>query len=125
MDSYDPDIAPDPAAWLGLDETERISLVVGHHQQAGEPPERVLMHASIHTVIGNQLAERYEPAVSALARLLAEGLGRHQAIHAIGAVLAEQLWGVAQGAESAPGAAYERELRLLSARRWRERYGGD
>ncbi len=124
MDSYDPDIAPDPAAWLALAEPDRLGLVSDYHVQHGEPPERVVMHASIHAVVENQLAERYEPAVSALARLRAEGLGRHDAIHAIGSVLAEQMWGVVRGSQPDPADAYERELRLLTAKRWRERYGG-
>lgn len=121
MDTYDPDTAPDPKVWLELDEGERLLLVSDYHEQAGEELPNVQMHAAIHVVVENQLAEAYLPAVEALARLRRDGLSRHDAVHAIGSVVAEHLWTQTQG--GGPGMVYEQALRTLTAQSWRERYG--
>jgi hypothetical protein len=125
MDTYDPDTAPDPKIWLELDEGERLLLVSDYHEQAGEELPNAQLHAAIHVVVENQLAETYLPAVEALARLLREGLSRHDAVHAIGSVLAEQIWTQTQGGGTADGPhmVYEQELRTLTAQSWRECYG--
>lgn len=125
MDTYDPDTAPDSGAWLELDEGERLSLVGGYHDRAGVELPNVQIHAVIHVIVENQLAEAYRPAVEALARLMNEGLSRHDAVHAIGSVLTERIWTELQGDGTAavPGATYEQELRTLTADGWRERYG--
>ncbi|MCK7583305.1 MAG: hypothetical protein MZV65_52340 [Chromatiales bacterium] len=70
------------------------------------------------------LAERYAPAVEALDRLMRDGLGRHEGVHAIGAVLSELIWshGRGYGSAGSGGADYEQELSVLTAERWRERY---
>ena len=74
--------------------------------------------------VENQLAEAHLPAVEALARLRRDGLSRHEAVHAIGSVLAEHLWTQTQGGSVAvPAVVYEQELRVLPAQSWRERYG--
>ena len=122
---YDPEIAPQPQAWLALPEAERLGLVAAYHRQAGERGERITLHAAIHTVVENQLAEGYAPAVDALARLRAEGLDRHNAIHAIGAVLAEFMYSGLQGTSTDLAADYDRELALLTVQRWHERYGSE
>jgi hypothetical protein len=125
MDTYDPDIAPDPRAWLELDEGERLLLVGDYHEQAGDELPNVQIHAAIHVVVENQLAEAYLPAVEALERLMREGLNRHDSVHAIGSVLTEQIWTQTQGdgTPAFPSTTYEQELRALTADRWRERYG--
>ena len=121
METYGPDIAPDPKSWLELSETERLLLVGDYHEQAGDELPNAQIHAAIHVVVENQLAEDYVPAVEALVRLRREGLNRHDAVHAIGSVLAEHLWTRTQG--SGPDRVYEQELRTLTAQSWRERYG--
>lgn len=125
MDTYDPDTAPDPKTWLELSETERLLLVGDYHDQAEDELPNVQIHAAIHVVVENQLAEAYLPAVEALARLMREGLSRHDAVHAIGSVLAEQIWTQTRGGGSVavPAMVYEQELRTLTAQSWRERYG--
>ena len=117
MEIYDPDIAPDPKSWLELSETERLLLVGDYHEQSEEELPNAQIHAAIHVVVENQLAEAYAPAVEALARLRREGLNRHDAVHAIGSVLAEQIWTQARGGGSVavPAMFYEQELRTLIA----------
>lgn len=124
MESYDPDNVPDPKTWLELDEGERILLVTDYHEQAREELPNAQLHAVIHVIVENQLAEVYLPAVEALARLRRDGLSRHDAVHAIGAVLTEHFWVQAQGDNAvAPGLAYEEGLRTLTAQSWYDQYG--
>jgi hypothetical protein len=42
--------------------------------------------------VENQIAEGHESVVGAMARLTCAGLSRHDALHAIGSVLAEHLF---------------------------------
>lgn len=123
MESYDPDSVPDPKTRLELDEGERILLVADYHEQAGEGLPNAQLHA-VHVIVENQLAEAYQPAVEALARLPHDGLTRHDAVHAIGAVLTERFWAQTQGDSAvAPGLVYEEALRTLTARSWYDQFG--
>jgi hypothetical protein len=95
MDLYDAEVAPDPDRWLALDEGERIVLVELYHRQARVPLPKLArtLHAATHVVVENQLAERDDAVTRALSRLMKQGLSRHEAIHAIGAVVAEEIYG--------------------------------
>ena len=84
---YDPEAAPEPGMWLALDETQRIELVSAYHRRLGAKLPNTHLHAAIHAIVENQLAQEVEITKDALARLRAEGLDRHEAIHAIGSVL--------------------------------------
>lgn len=53
---YNPEIAPIPAAWLALDESERIELCIAFHKKTKEKPPNLKLHAIIHAVVENQLA---------------------------------------------------------------------
>lgn len=129
METYDPENAPDPKAWLGLDEGERLLRVGDYHDEfdneLGDDFSRARLHATIHVVVENQLAEGYAPAKDALARLMREGLCRHDAVHAIGSLVAEQIWAQTQGGGTATETlgSYQQELRTLTVQSWRERYG--
>jgi hypothetical protein len=128
MKRYDPDHAPDPVEWLGLGEQEREVLVNDFHRHAKPssahgkrseaPNERG--HASIHVVVENQLAEGLPTVVAALERLMREGLGRHNAIHAIGTALAAELHRVMTTKTPFDQAGYDAGLAELSAKRFRE-----
>ena len=119
---YDPHKTPDAKAWLALDEGERIELIAEYHRQTGVELPNAQLHAAIHTVVENQLAEGLEVAREALARLRAEGLDRHDAIHAIGSVAAEHMWMLLREKPKAPdpNALYAQALRSLTARSWME-----
>ncbi|HZM44172.1 MAG TPA: hypothetical protein VFC14_05020 [Burkholderiales bacterium] len=94
MELHSPEHAPSPEVWLGLDEGERILLVEWYHRDARIPLPRSTrrLHAAIHAVVENQLALNDEPVVRALARLTKEGLSRHDAVHAIGSVVAGEIF---------------------------------
>ncbi len=122
MKRYDPAHAPDPAAWLELDESERARLVEQYHRHAGERLPNVAIHATIHAVVETQIAGGEPPAVRlAMARLEVEGLDRHEAIHAVGSVLIGHLHALMHGKAPAgdPNAAYAADLERLGAENWR------
>ena len=92
LPDYDPLVEPDPDDWLAIDEQQRIDAVERYHQHEGIELDRPEVHAAMHAVVENQIAERDPLPVSAtLLRLIAEGLDRHEAIHAIASVFAYHL----------------------------------
>lgn len=91
---YDPD-EPPPPDWAELDEMEQHAIVEAAHEPlpAWHPPlPNPRLHAILHCIVENQLLsdEMPEPR-AALERLLAAGATRHEAIHAVGAVVTEEI----------------------------------
>jgi hypothetical protein len=122
MDSYDPDTPRHSADWLQTDEGERIELVSSYHRRKKVNLPNAQLHAVIHVVVENQLALGEEVVAETLARLQREGLSRHDALHAIGSVLAADLYELMQESSEATGDAYRRyldRLRKLTAKHWR------
>jgi hypothetical protein len=121
VNQYDPDRAPNAEQWLALDEQERIRLAEEHHRRARTKLPNLKVHALFHAVVENQLAENLEPAVRAMARLTAEGLTRHEALHAIASVVAELLYALSNGKVDAGDAqaTYNAAVERLTARNWR------
>lgn len=125
---YQPRMAPDATRWLAADDGEKHLAVIRYHRRAriALPNERI--HAVIHTVVENQAAMGDEtPVAEAIRRLRSEGLSRHDAIHAVGSVLAGHMWQLLQhekpGAED-PNTAYFEEVRTLTAQKWFDEYAG-
>jgi Domain of unknown function (DUF1841) len=119
---YDPLEAPDPEGWLELDEQERIDLVRDYHRRAGISLPNETMHATLHAIVEAQIALGDEtPAGRVAQRLIGEGLDRHDAIHAIGMVLAEHIFDVLKSTRSGkdPNAPYFAALERLTAQDWR------
>ena len=124
MDSYDPETSPSSADWLRTDEGERIDLALSYHRRKKIRLPNPRLHAVIHVVVENQLALGEEIVVETLARLQREGLSRHDALHAIGSVLAADLYTVMQENSEATGDVYRRyleRLQKLTAKDWRAR----
>ena len=122
MQHYDPLEAPDPEEWLELDEHERIELVRDYHRRARIHLPNEKLHATLHAIVEAQIALGDEtPAGRIAQRLIGEGLDRHDAIHAIGMVLAEHLYDVLKTAKSDmdPNAPYFAALERLTAEDWR------
>jgi hypothetical protein len=121
--SYNPENAPVGSEWLELDEDERLLLVEQYHRDARiHLPKRARrLHASIHTIVENQLALNDEPVVKVLGRLMREGLSRHDAIHAIGSLVSEQIYGILKQNETpeASNARYYAAIEKLTAAAWR------
>jgi hypothetical protein len=120
MQRYDPLVAPDPAEWLALDEQERISLVKNYHRRARIKLPNEDLHAVIHAMVENQIALGTLPVERGRQRLIADGLDRHDAIHAIGSVLAEFMFNLMQSTGSVdPNKPYYDALERLTAEDWR------
>jgi hypothetical protein len=120
---YDPDVPPSASQWLALDEAARMAVVEQSHD-ASMP--NVHLHAAIHAAVETQIAKNLPSVVDAAARLRAQGLDRHDTIHAIGAVLAGHMWEMLRADTSAgddPNVAYFAALDQLSAESWRRDYG--
>ena len=122
MNRYEPSKAPDPAGWLALDEQERVVLVEEFHRRARVDLPNVKLHATMHVVVENQLALNDEPVVRGLARLIKEGLTRHDAIHAIGSVVAEQIYDLLKLGDTpeTSRARYYAAIERLTAAEWRD-----
>jgi len=122
MDSYDPDAPLIGSDWLNLDEGERIELVSSYHRRTKTRLPNSQLHAVIHVIIENQLALEEEAVVKTLTRLQSDGLSRHDALHAIGSVLAEDLYELMRegsASESQVRARYFARLEKLRAQDWR------
>jgi hypothetical protein len=119
---YDPLVAPDPDEWLALDEQERIEAVTDFHRRARIRVPNAKVHAVIHVVVENQIAEGDGlPVRRTLERLMGEDLDRHEAIHAIGMVLIGHMNDLmkAGDVEGDPNLPYYVELERLTAAEWR------
>jgi hypothetical protein len=118
---YDPEKPPDPNSWLELDEAEQLDAVLRYHKKIRFKAGSVKMHAVVHTAIETQLAEGHQAACDALERLLSDRLDRHEALHAVGAIFAEQLHAVLKNRRDFDNEEYERGLSELTVASWRER----
>ena len=100
--NYQPDKSPEPDKWLALDEAERVALIQAYHRRTRVKIPNPQIHATIHLIVENQLAEGLEVVRETLDRLRAEGLDRHEAIHAIGWVPIQHLSNLMQATEPTP-----------------------
>ena len=122
---YDPATAPDPEKWLALEDTQRLDLVSAYHRRMRVKLPKAHLHAAVHVIVESQLAEGFNLAKDALNRLRAEGLDRHEAIHAIGSVLIGHVRDLMREGATTPDSngPYVQALRMLTARDWREEFG--
>jgi hypothetical protein len=125
MTTYDPEKDLQVDEWLAMDEAERVDAVEAYHQRQRIRLPNARLHAATHAVVENQIALGEGAVLETLARLRSEGLTRHEAVHAIGSVVVDQIFDALKGdpgAQSDPGASYLDRVRRLSADEWR-RYG--
>jgi hypothetical protein len=128
MEHYDPDESIDPEEWAAIDEGERQYLVELYHRQKRIRMPNLPLHATIHVVVENQVAMGSEiPVQSALARLMVEGLTRHDAIHAIGSVLAGHMFDLMKGNVDGQdvNVDYYQQLEELTAEGWLNSFGDE
>jgi hypothetical protein len=124
MKRYDPLAPPDPQEWLALDELDRISLIEDYHRRAQVRLPNRRVHAIIHAIIENQAALADEtPVRRTLERLMAEGLDRHDAVHAVGLILTDFFHDVMTGAAPTdvdPNPEYFAAVERVTAAGWRQ-----
>ena len=116
---YDPEVAPDRDRWLASSEEDRFAAVRRHHKKARHEAGNPRLHVAIHVAVENQLAELHPAATEAMHRLVAEGLRRHEALHAIGFVLAEEMFEILKSKRPHDPEVYSRRLQELTAAAWR------
>lgn len=127
MKRYDPEVPPDAAAWLALDEQHRIDLTESYHRTLREKVPKLKAHATIHAIVENQIAEGVEPVVRAMGRLMGQGLSRHEALHVVGTVLAEHIYDVMNSRNAPPSGTsledrYEAAVERITAQEWRRKH---
>lgn len=124
LTKYDPDRAPDPERWLAQNEMELIDIVQRYHRREGIalPNERV--HASLHVMVENQAAHGDgTPVREAIDRLMGEGFSRHDAIHAVGAVLSKHMHRAMEASRPVSREAYFADVRAVTRESWLAEYG--
>lgn len=122
MKRYNPLQAPDSEEWQELDESERINLVEDYHRESGDevPEGSEMIHATIHVMVENQFVLDDQPVFAVVTKLIRQGLDRHEAIHAVGAVLSEYIFDMQSGnGETWNQKTYNKRLQKLTAKRWR------
>ncbi len=86
--------------------------------------EALRAHLIIHEMVEGQLAQRDPPAIGeVLHRLLAGGLSRHEAIHAIGTIVARQAYQMMKEGSDLDRVSYLRELQTLSVESFKKSLG--
>ncbi len=111
---YDVTAPPSAEEWLAMDEAERIHAVEEAHRRTRSPAgQNPTVHATIHVIVENQLAEGYHPAVAAYARFRAAGIDRHVTVHALASVVTQQMMAVAEQQETYDEAAAKRDFDAL------------
>ncbi len=122
--SYNPEIAPSPADWLGMPEHERVRIVstfhMVHRLKAGDTKG----HAAMHVIVEHQIAMGFGPTVRAMARLQAQGLSRHDSLHAVGSVVCSHMFEAMRKPANADSGALQSEINAaierLDAGSWRK-----
>ena len=90
---YDPNKTPNPEQWLATDEAVKTHLVEQYQRKKKIRLPNARIHAVLHAVVENQVAMGDEiPVRATLLRLMREGLNRHDAVHAVGTVLANHIF---------------------------------
>lgn len=91
---YDAD-EPLPANWLTRPDEARLKQVLAYHRRTlppGKRPPNEESHARLHVLVEDMNAAHEPAAVSrAMERLLADGLKRHDAVHAVAFLLTRHL----------------------------------
>jgi uncharacterized protein YoaH (UPF0181 family) len=124
LTEYDPDQAPDPERWLAQNEMELMELVQGYHRREQIPLPNERVHAGYHVMVENQVAHGDRtPVRDAVDRLMGEGMSRHDAIHAVGAVLAKHMHRATETNVPVSRETYYADIRALSKEGWLAEYG--
>ncbi len=128
---YDADTPVDAETWRSLGEGLAVVVVAEYHRRCKPHPRagNQRLHNLIHVVVENQVAMGDEtPAAAKLEELIAEGLSRHDAIHAIGSVFVDTLHGIATGSEVTTfdsDGRYGERVKALTAQSWLDGFADD
>ncbi len=112
---YDPNIAPNALEWLDATEGERIAAIEEHHKLEGLRSGNATLHAGIDAAVETQLADGMPITVETLDRLLAEGMGRPDAIHLLASAISHEMFAMLKEQRLFDPALYGKRLRGLTA----------
>ncbi len=92
------------------------------HRKQEPDASQLRLHAVFHTIVENQIAMGgATPVPEAMDRLMAEGLDRHEAIHAVASKLTEHFWDILH-VETQPSddlhEPYFNAVHQLTAKEW-------
>ena len=121
MQRYDPLRAPDPEAWLALDEQKRVELVRDYHRRARIRLPNAKVHAVMHAIVETQIAHGDETPARTAQRLMNDGLDRHETVHAIASVLLGFMYDLMKAPKlgTASNAPYFAALERFTIEDWR------
>ena len=106
------------------EQVELISRLGSEHEGSSHPglaAGRLRLHLAIHAVVETQVVEgKPRETRLTLERLVEEGLDRHEAVHAIGHVVSEEMLSVLAGGTTYDERRYTERLHALSAVEWRQ-----
>lgn len=123
METYDPLVPPNKGDWLALPEHHRIERVRDFHENSVHhlDVEALTIHSLLHVIVENQIALGGELLPETIAKLIRQGLDRHEAIHAIGTIVSEDVFKIIRGEvnEFSPK-QYRRKLEKITAKHWRK-----
>jgi len=100
-----------------------MDIVRDFHEASGEefPEDALEMHTIFHVTVENQLAEKVELLPETIAKLTRQGLDRHEAIHAIAAIISEDIFDLWKGNKTEFSTKqYRRKLEKITAKRWKK-----
>ena len=121
--TYNPNIQIDKQQWLEMDEAQRIAIVETFHAQNDEDleEEAKTLHASFHVIVENQIAQNVTIVEQTIAKLIRQGIDRHEAIHAISAIMSEDILNAARGeGEEFTIKKFRKKFEKITAKRWRK-----
>lgn len=124
MKYYNPDEPLNKSEWLVLDDEERKRLVSNFHESSGEEFQddgALAMHSYMHVVVENQIATNVDLVQETITKLVRQGLSRHEALHAISAIIVKDIFDMLKETKSdfCPK-KYRRKLEKITAKRWRK-----
>lgn len=124
MKYYNPDKPLNVSEWLVLDDEQRKILVSNFHESTEEEFQddgALTMHSYMHVVVENQIATNVDFVPETVTKLVRQGLSRHEALHAISAIIVEDIFDMLKGTKSefCPK-KYRRKLEKITAKRWRK-----
>lgn len=124
LTEYDPDRAPDPEAWRAGNEMALVELVQAYHRAQQVPLANERVHAALHVMVENQVALGAQtPVADAVARLMDEGMSRHDAVHAIGAIVSKHMHRATSTGVPISREAYFADVRAVTTDAWLAEYG--
>lgn len=111
---YDANRPPDPS-WQSCVPDDKLRQVTAFHAAQRLAVGPLKSHAALHVVVEDLISQGDGPVVRAMARLQQQGSTRHEALHAVGEVLARHRHRQAQGGGDVGGASQRQLNDVLNA----------